>query len=114
MVREFRNSFSITGCGFYNNAGNLARVPPGPYSADGMITVLENGGVHIAPEAHCDDVVAFVLGCIHDHSGIDPSIKEHLKRFVDAMDAHAVVSHGYKDNPNEALWKWIPVSDNTP
>ena len=64
----------------------------------------------IHPSANADDVIAFVAGCIV-MTGIDNSIKVHLDRFLDAMDARAVAKHGYSDSLEEQRFLWTPLAD---
>lgn len=70
------------------------------------IEVKPDGTIVISPKAYADDVVAFVSASIATNPTIDSSIKAHLTRFLDDLDARAVARHGYAADPNEAAVVW--------
>lgn len=117
--REFRNAFARLPADAHpvrvnpaDASSNWAQLAVGGYGTvkkPDLITVEQDGAVHISPKAYADDVVAFVLGAIRSNPTIDDSIKQHLADFVNAMDARADKRHGYSNSPDEKAFVWIPV-----
>lgn len=106
--REFRNKAAKGQQPFAGDTpSSFAKVPPGAYGSESVkIVVHDDGSITIPPNAYADDVVAFVASTINGHAGIDASIKAHLHRFVDDMDARAVKAHGYSRCAEERDYQW--------
>lgn len=110
MPRQDRHNFASNGAAYdQTNASNFAKLAPGEYMNGGVV-VNPDGSILLKPKVYADDAVSFIAGCIKTNPTIDDEIKQHLLRFVDAMDARAVKRHGYSNAPDEAAFEWTQLS----
>lgn len=89
--------------------GNMCKFPAGQYGK--RIAVADDGTITIDKKAYVDDVVAFAFGSIRSNPTIHESVKLHLARFVDAMDARADERHGYSHSETERDFTWTRVAN---
>lgn len=106
MSRIERNNLASTNSE-YHRGGGVMGVPMGKYSKH--ITSDGSGTTTIGPGAYPDDIVAWLIHVSGANPNADQKTVDHLRAFVNEMDARAVERHGYSDSEKEAAHKWVDV-----